>query len=123
MKARMFLSALLLATLSVLADGIVTTPPSVAPTSWKIASVTEITGASATDLAGITIVIYYFDASGRLLTGETQTVSLTTAEIVSFLTTTNAAVAGESGSSVKRRRQRVTKWLVDNGKITNVTPE
>lgn len=119
MRTAALLLSLTLATLA-LADGTVTTPANVAPSSWKIAAVHEITGAN-TDLAGVTISIYYFDASSNLV--QSTNINLTSAEILSFVTMTNSAVAGESGSQIKRRRQRVTKWLIDNGKISNVTPE
>jgi hypothetical protein len=121
--AREFGVALVLAmslTWPLLADGTVTTPTNIAPTTWKIASVNMVTG-SGGDTPGVTITLHYFDASPALV--QTTQILLTNAEIASFFTTTNSAVAGESGTAVKRYRQRVTKWLVDNGKITNVTPE
>ncbi|HMJ83687.1 MAG TPA: hypothetical protein VK504_10995 [Vicinamibacterales bacterium] len=125
MKLFRSLALVVLATLlasSVYADGTVTTPANVAPASWKIASVAMSTG-SGNDTAGVAIIVYYFDGSGNLLPNQTQTISLTSAEITSFLTTIESPVAGESGSVVKKYRQRMTSWLVANGKITNVTPE
>jgi len=104
------------------ADGTVTTPISVTATSWKIGNVSMSTGA-VDGPAGISITIFYFDGAGNILSSQTQVVILTNAEIVSFLSTVESSVPGESGSSVKRFRQRVTAWLVANNKITNVTPE
>lgn len=104
----------------VIADGTVTTPVAVHSATWQIASVVERTG-SGGDVAGVSVTIYFFDGGGNVV--QRQTHSLTGPEIVTFMTTTNSAVAGESGSQIKRRRQRVTKALIDLGKISNVTPE
>ncbi len=112
----------LLFSFGMLADGTITTPTNVAPASWKIAAINMTTGA-ATDPAGISVTVYYFDGGGTQLPNQTQTIALTPAEIASFLTTIESPVAGESGTSVKRFRQRVTSWLVANNKISNVTPE
>lgn len=110
---------LLFATVS-FADGTITTPANITPTSWKIAAVHMVTG-SGGDLPSVTIAIHYFNDSAALV--QTANITLTSAEISSFVTVTNSAVAGESGTAVKRYRQRVSRWLIDNGKITNVTPE
>jgi hypothetical protein len=107
-------------TLSVYADGTVTTPGNVAPTTWAIANIHMINGVGG-DVGGISITIYYFDSSLNKV--RTEVIELSGAEFTSFFTTTNSPVAGESGSQIKRYRMRVTKWLTDNNKITNVTPE
>lgn len=102
------------------ADGTVTTPQNIAPTTWGVANVNMTAGLSG-DQAGVVVTIYYFDGSSNLV--KVDRIGLTAAEVVSFLTMTNSPVAGESGSVVKKYRMRVTKWLIDNNKITNVTPE
>lgn len=103
------------------ADGTITTPENIAPTTWKIAGVYMTTG-SGGDVPVVTIVIHYF-ASGSTSPDAVTAINLTGAEIASFATTIIAPVAGESGSSAKKYRQRVTAWLLANNKITNVTPE
>lgn len=101
-------------------DGTVTDTVSVAPATWKIASIRMQTGSNG-EAAGVWISIHYLDSLSRLV--QESTIYLTPAEVSSFITVTNSAVTGESGTAVKRYRQRVTKWLIDNGKIANVTPE
>lgn len=114
----LLLSLVLAATLA--ADGTVTVPQNIAPASWKIAQI-EMQNGAGTDIPLVRIVLYYFDAQAVIV--RRDSILLAGAEISSFITVTNSPVTGESGSAVKRYRQRVTKWLIDNGKITNVTPE
>jgi len=118
----LILFTVLCLSLNALADGTVTTPANVAPASWKIAAINMTTGATG-DIPSVTIVIYWFDSTARILHSETQAIILTSSEITSFLATVESPVVGESGSVVKKYRQRVTAWLVANGKISNVTPE
>lgn len=117
-----FLVAILTAAVALflVADGTVTVPVQVQSTRWEIASVNEVAGAGG-DVAGVAVTVYYFSATNALV--ERATHNLTGAEIVTFMTVTNSPVVGESGSQIKRRRQRVTKALIDLGKISNVTPE
>lgn len=121
MRIHGFICALLISIAgSMLADGSVTVPANIAPTTWGIAEV-RITAGLGGDSPAIRVTIYYFDAAPMLV--RTDVVLVTNSEVVSLITAINNPAAGESGSQVKRFRQRITKWLVDNGKITNVTPE
>lgn len=104
-------------------DGTVTAPSNVAPASWKIAFLCMANGSLPSETAGVSITIYYYDAAGNYLPTQNQVLSLTAAEVVSLLTTVESPVSGEAGTSVKKFRQRVTNWLIANGKIANVTPE
>jgi hypothetical protein len=113
-------SALFVVKPKAFADGTITTPTNISPTTWGIAQVQEIAGLAG-DVAGIFITIYNFDAGG--VKRSTDFVTLTGAEVVTYFTTINSPVAGESGSQIKRHRMRVTKVLTDLGKVTNVTPE
>lgn len=121
MRKLLLLLLLVVLTPSISADGTVTTPGNISPTSWKLASISMITG-SGGDLPSVTITIHYF-VNGATVPAQTVSIALTSAEISSFATTMNSPVAGESGTAVKRYRQRVTSWLITNGKISNVTPE
>jgi hypothetical protein len=122
MKRTLFAAVLFLViTVSARPDGTVTTPTNNPPTSWKIARIEMNDGAVATDVAGVLITIYYFDAGLNVV--QTTQITLTSAELTSFLTTIESPVSGETGTPVKKYRQRVTSWLVANGKISNVTSE
>jgi len=122
MKRSLFVALLFLfAVTSARPDGTVTTPANIAPASWKIASLNMSNGAG-NDVAGASITVYYFDAGGVNIV-QTSIILLTGAELTSFLTTIESPVGGETGTAAKKFRQRVTSWLVANGKITNVTPE
>lgn len=58
-----------------------------------------------------------------VLPSATLSIVLTPAELASLATQLETAAPGENGSSTKKFRMRLNKWLVDNSKLTNVTPE
>lgn len=120
---RKLIAALFLVVLPLvaLADGTVTVPVSNPATTWKIAGTATYSGA----LGGaptITFQIAYFDAAGAW--SRTDVVQLTDpTEMNSFTGQLLSAVTGETGTNTQKFRMRATKWLVDNNKIANVTPE
>lgn len=111
---------------SITADGTVTTPVSNPATSWRIASVQTNNGVGALN-PSIVISVAYLDASLAIVRIDAISITSLT-EIDSLCAQLETAAAGEDatnnpGANIKRYRQRLTKWLVDNSKITNVTPE
>lgn len=121
------LFALLLAVAaSALADGTITTPVNNAPTTWKIAQAHFVNG-SGGEANYIEIVVHQIAASGAIV--QTNVITVTAAaELNSFLAQQETAVAGEPAGTTlanraKRLRMRWTKWLIDNGKVTNFSAE
>lgn len=109
----------------VMADGTVTVPVNAAPTSWKIAGVAESFGVG-TASPGAQIQVIYLNGANIL---QTTIISATTqAEMTSYLGQLETPVAGEPAgvtfaARAQRHRMRITKWIVDNAKLTNITPE
>lgn len=109
-----------------MADGTITVPVNNAPTQWKIAYAVENTGIGGAT-AGVTIQIVFLNAGGTAVHSELVT-SATQAELNSYLGQMETAVAGEPAGTTlaaraQRRRMRMTKWIMDNAKLTNITPE
>jgi hypothetical protein len=109
-----------------MADGTITVPVNNAPTQWKISYVVENNGVGGAT-PGVTIDVLFLNSSGS--TVQSQLVASTTpAELNSYLGQMETPVAGEPAgvtlaARAQRRRMRMTKWIVDNAKLTNITPE
>lgn len=120
-------AAVLCAAFAIMADGIVTTPVNNPATSFKIVGVVTSTGATGQAPPSVVISIVYLDAQSAIV--RIDTIMITSPfEIDSLCSQLETSFEGEdvsdtAGVHIKRYRQRLTKWLVDNGKITNVTPE
>jgi hypothetical protein len=116
----------LLFALNLAADGTVTTQPSAdSVADWQIVSVCMH---AATVSA--TIHIRWLHASGaeaRLdSTLYVTAITITGAEVAQFIAAVSPAgtdTFSSTGNAAKRFRQRASKWLIDNGKLTRAANE
>ena len=111
-----------------IADGTVTVQPTADTlATWHLAELYLNTSAAG---PSVTIVLRWVTASGAEATLDPaiypRTITLTGAEVVSICAAISPAgtdtFSGTAGAA-KRFRQRVAKWLIDNGKLTRATNE
>lgn len=115
-------TALLLLTLVARADGPVTVAPSSDPlATWQLVGIRVSPASPAT----VAITIVWLTQGGRAANLDTDLypleIVLTGAEITGFLGAVSPASTDSfsgTANSAKRFRQRASKWLIDNGKIS-----